>query len=111
VNVIGGIMSVSTYITFLKDREYHNKMLEAVRSLLELNVEKLPIEIANYFGTVNPKEALNDTDEILDIEHIGLDDHRYPPYAHKADTDYENAVEIDIDKLPSNVKHIRIARS
>lgn len=104
-------MSVSTYITFLKDRTYHEQMLEAARALAHVKVAKLPRELADYFGTENPDEALNDTDEILDVESFSLDTDSLPAYARKADSEYENAIEIDLDKLPSNVKHIKVSRS
>jgi hypothetical protein len=104
-------MSVSTYITFLKDRDYHEQMLEAARALAHVKVKELPIELAEYFGTNDPDEALNDTDELLDVASCSLD---YPgrlPYVREANNDHENAVEIDIDKLPPNVKHIKVSRS
>jgi hypothetical protein len=104
-------MSVSTYITFLKDRTYHEQMLEAARALAHVKVAKLPRELADYFGTEDPDEALNDTDEILDVESFSLRDSSLPPSVRNADTDNANAIEIDLAKLPSNVKHIRIARS
>ena len=104
-------MSVSTYITFLKDRAYHNQMLEAAKALAHVKVEKLPKELADYFGTDDPQEALNDTDELLDVANCSID---YPdrlPYVREDSNDHENAIEIDLDKLPANVKHIRVSRS
>jgi hypothetical protein len=86
-------------------------MLEAVQSLKELKVAKLPVELANYFGTENPEEALYDTDEILEVVSVNFLDTHLPSFARKADNDNENAIEIDVDKLPKNVKHIKVSRS
>jgi hypothetical protein len=104
-------MSVSTYITFLKDRTYHEQMLEAARALAHVKVEKLPKELAEYFGTEDPEEALNDTDELLDVAYTSLDHPDRLAYVRQVNNDHENAIEIDLDKLPPNVKHIKVSRS
>ena len=104
-------MSVSTSITFLKNRAYHKQMLDAVKALIEVKVEQLPRELSDYFGVDDPNDALNDTEELLEVASTSID---YPgrlPYIRKDDTEYENAIEIDLDKLPANVKHIRVSRS
>ena len=101
-------MSVSTYITFLKDKEYHERMLEAVRALVKVNVEDLPPELATYFGTSHAEEALEDTDDLLKETYFSLDTDSLPSFAQRAD-DY--GIEIDLAKLPASVKHIRISRS
>jgi hypothetical protein len=107
-------MSVSTYITFLKDRAYHARMLEAVRALALINVGKLPVELEQYFGTADPEEALNDTDELLEVASVNFnvtEMTRLPNYMREASSKNESALEIDIEKLPTSVKHIKVSRS
>ena len=101
-------MSVSTYIKFLKDRAYHEQMLNAARALIDVKVKKLPKELSEYFGTEDSNEALNDTDELLDVASTSIDYPESLPYTQVAD--HGNAIEIDLDKLPANVKHIRVSR-
>ena len=101
-------MSVSTYITFLKDKEYHERMLGAVRALVKVNVEDLPSELAEYFGTSHAEEALTDTDDLLEETYFSLEADSLPPFA-KRDDDF--GIEIDLAKLQASVKHIRIWRS
>jgi len=105
-------MSVSTTITFLKNRHYHEWMLKAVNALIRVKVKKLPPELEDYFGTDDPDKALQDTDKLLDVECISIDDPTgLPAYARSVDSDYSCVIEIDLDKLPSNVKHIRVSQS
>jgi hypothetical protein len=105
-------MSASTYITFLKDQIYHKEMVEALRHLYGLDVKNIPKEFVDYFGTEDIEEAINkDTEECLEVESVTVDtSYNLPNYVRKADTDSETAIEIDIAKLPANVKHIRVAR-
>jgi len=92
-------MSMNVSISGYGSAELHNKYVKIVRLCRETDIEKLPDEVAGYFGTFDPEKVDEcEGDEILIAGSI-----------HKKECEYGDIWEIRLDELPAGVERIRVS--
>lgn len=102
-------VSVSVTLHRKNDDPEHKAKLHACRALMDAGQDELPKKLAEYFGCTDPEEAIEKAEE--PVHHISVS---YPNDRLKVagvswvDDDYSNIVELDLDKLPADLRIIRV---
>jgi hypothetical protein len=87
---------MSMNVVGIPDREYFDKMIEIKEKCEELEIE-LPEQVKKFFGNY-----YGETKECIEAETLFQE----IPYT-KFSNSYQEGFEIDVDKIPSNIKTIR----
>ena len=95
-------MSMSTYVKGLISPEHktYKKHASVLRACIDANIEKLPKETADYFGSEYPDEYL--FEEKLEVE---IPKHEWD------DGDMSQGYEIVVSEIPAGVHTIRFVNS
>lgn len=102
-------MSVDYRIVFLRkpDDPEHDAKVTAALALRDVGIDELPPKLAEYFGT---KWSGIVPDEMLTAAAVSVTnpcaDEDLPEGVTDTGTKYANAVEIDLDKLPKDIRRL-----
>lgn len=104
-------MSTSTYIHFFRDPSdpRHQKYVTALLALVDADVTKLPDELAEYFGEEYAEPYL--VDGSLDVGYFNISYPEIPEEISPAVSRVDDGYEIDLGKLPEDVRRIRVVVS
>lgn len=103
-------MGVSVYVELHRKNTdpAHAAKLAACRAIVEAGDDELPPGLAAYFGTSYAQEAIDNAAEAAHMLSMAFEREDEPPWVSRPSDRYESILEIDLDKLPEDLRVVRV---